>query len=102
MLPQGIQSSSSTVLMGREQIMPRSGRIAAAGYAIRRRANTGTFTASRTKANTEAATSVPATAKVGKGVMANPPMASVAAIITSATDDAASHRLGRDPHRCRR
>ena len=41
--------------------------------------------------------SVPATNKAGKGVIAIPPTANSTAIAISATDDAASKRLGRVP-----
>jgi hypothetical protein len=71
-------------------------------YAILRRVNTGTFTTSKTTANAAAAASVPATTKAGRGIIARPPTASIAAITTSATDDRTSQRLGREPHRCRR
>ncbi len=57
---------------------------------------------SKTKAKAAAAASVPATTKAGKGVIAIPPTANVEAIAISATDDTASQRLGREPHRCRR
>ena len=49
-----------------------------------------------TKAKAAAATSVPTTAMSGKGAMAIPATASVAAMRMSRSDDAASHRLGRE------
>ena len=53
-------------------------------------------------AKATAAASVPATIQTGKGVIAIPPIANVEAIRISATDETASQRLGREPHRCRR
>lgn len=63
-------------------------------YAILRRATTGTFTTSRRKVKATAAASVPSTTKGGNGVIAIPTTANIEAITISATDDAASHRLG--------
>jgi hypothetical protein len=70
--------------------------------AILRRANTGTFSTSKTKAKATAAASTPATTEAGMAVMAIPPTANVEAITISTMDDTASQRLGREPHKCRR
>jgi outer membrane protein len=62
-------------------------------------ANTGTLAKSTMNAKTAAATSVPPTTNMGRGVMAIPQVASVEAISRSTTDDPTSHRLGtRGPH----
>src|SRR5665213_479728 len=71
-------------------------------WAIPRRANTGTFTKSKMNAKMAAAARVAATSETGKCVIAIPPTANVEAIAISATDDPASKRLGREPHKCRR
>ena len=71
-------------------------------YAILRRLNTGTLAKSKVNAKTTAATSVPPTKSIGRGVMAIPQVASVEAISRSTTDYPMSHRLGREDHRRRR
>jgi hypothetical protein len=53
-------------------------------------------------AKTIAATSIPATTKMGKGAIAIPHIASVDAINKSSTDDPMSHMLGVEDHRCLR
>lgn len=45
------------------------------------------------------AANAPPTTTTGKGDMATPAMASVAAMTISAIDEAASQRLGREPQR---
>jgi hypothetical protein len=70
--------------------------------AIPRRANTGTFTKSNTKAKATADNRVPTTTMAGKRVIAIPPPANVEAIAISVIEDATSKRLGREPHKCRR
>ena len=57
---------------------------------------------SKMNAKMVAATSVPATSKAGKAVIAISPTANVEAIAISAIDETASKRLGRVPHKCRR
>ena len=75
---------------------PASACSCALSYAIPRRLNTGTLAKSTMNAKTAAATSIPPTTKIGRGVMAIPQVASVEAISRSTTDDPTSHRLGRE------
>ena len=93
---------------GREQIMPPDPSLphfrktGNTRYPISRRANTGTFTTSRTKAKRprrQACRRVPKPAGASSRSRRRPMSRRSR---TSATDDAASQRLGRSPTRCRR
>ena len=63
-------------------------------YAIFNRANTGTFTKSRTKAKMTAPISTLPSIQIGSGSMSQPNPAKVAAMNTSRTDEETSQRQG--------